>query len=266
MSIKEIIEVKKRFEGYIGVFDSGVGGISVLKELTRVLPHENFIFYGDSKNAPYGEKSVDEVLKLVRKIAKYLVSQGVKAIVVACNTATSVAISDLRATYPNIPIIGMEPAIKLAAMKEPHHNILVMATPITLKLDKYQQLSNKLQEISKFIPVACTGLAKRIEQGNLEAPDFYQLLNNLLSSHHGKIDCIVLGCTHYLFIKKQIRKVLGDLPFYDGNLGTVMELKRRLEINDLLTANTTKGIVEFESSKEDKEELELYKWFFDQEI
>lgn len=134
-----------KYKDYIGVFDSGVGGISVLKELTKILPNENFIFFGDSANAPYGEKSTEEVSALVTRIADDLVNQGVKAIVVACNTATSVAISQLRATYPNIPIIGMEPAIKLAAMEQPHHNILVMATPVTLRLDKYQQLSNKLQ-------------------------------------------------------------------------------------------------------------------------
>lgn len=255
-----------KYKDYIGVFDSGVGGISVLKELKKILPNENFIFFGDSANAPYGEKSTEEVRALVTKIADDLVNQGVKAIVVACNTATSVAISQLRATYPNIPIIGMEPAIKLAAMEQPHHNILVMATPVTLRLDKYQQLSNKLQEISKFIPVACTGLAKRIEQGNLDEDDMYQLLNNLLSEYIGKIDCVVLGCTHYPFIKKQIRKVLGDVIFYDGNHGTAMELKRRLEINGLLTKNHNNGIIEFQSSKNDAEELQLYKWFYNQEI
>lgn len=255
-----------KYKDYIGVFDSGVGGISVLKELTKILPNENFIFFGDSANSPYGEKSTEEVSALVTRIADDLVNQGVKAIVVACNTATSVAISQLRATYPNIPIIGMEPAIKLAAMEQPHHNILVMATPVTLRLDKYQQLSNKLQEISKFIPVACTGLAKRIEQGNLDDDDMYQLLNDLLSQYIGKIDCVVLGCTHYPFIKKQIRKVLGDVPFYDGNHGTVMELKRRLEINGLLTNNHNNGIIEFQSSKNNVEELQLYKWFYNQEI
>ena len=254
------------FDGYIGVFDSGVGGISVLKELTQLLPHENFIFYGDSANAPYGEKPTEEVYALVSKIAASLVDQGVKAIVVACNTATSVAINRLRQDYPQIPIIGMEPAIKLAAMKQPHHNILVMATPVTLRLDKYQQLSNKLQDISKFIPVACTGLAKRIEQGNLDGDDLKELLHKLLSSYIGNVDCVVLGCTHYPFIKKQIRQILGDLPFYDGNMGTAMELRRRLEANHLLNTSEHFGEVEFQSSKNDVEELQLYRWFYHQEI
>ncbi|MGN0075471.1 MAG: glutamate racemase, partial [Parafannyhessea sp.] len=122
-------------EGCVGVFDSGVGGISVLKSLAAELPHEDFVFFGDSANAPYGEKTEDEVLELSRANVERLLADGAKAIVIACNTATSVAAETLRGEYPDLPIVGVEPALKPATLAPKHDRILVMATPITLKLD-----------------------------------------------------------------------------------------------------------------------------------
>lgn len=132
-----------RYNGYVGVFDSGVGGISVLKQLVAALPHENFVYYGDSAYAPYGEKTRDQVLRRSRAIVDLLLDEGVKAIVIACNTATSVAAATLRADYAHVPIIGVEPALKPATLDEGNKRILVMATPITLRLDKYQQLADR---------------------------------------------------------------------------------------------------------------------------
>ena len=126
------------YDGYVGVFDSGVGGISVLRELVVTLPHENFVYYGDSANAPYGEKERDWVLRRSRDIVDNLLNLGAKAIVIACNTATSAAAATLRADYAYVPIIGVEPALKPATLAVDHGRILVMATPITLRLDKYQ--------------------------------------------------------------------------------------------------------------------------------
>lgn len=256
-------EQEENYSGYIGVFDSGVGGISILKELVHTLPEEKFLYYGDSANAPYGEKTTEQVLALVMNIVQYLVEQGVKAIVIACNTATSVAVTKVRAAYPQLPVIGVEPAIKPAAAAKEHARVLVMATPITLHLEKYQQLSKTLEEKAEFIPLNCAGLAQRIEKGKLEAEDLQQQLANLLEPFRGQIDSVVLGCTHYPFVKEQIRRVLGEVPMYDGSVGTAQELKRQLEKHQLLNRGGT-GRVVFQSSKNTAEELELYRRFYEE--
>lgn len=251
--------MNKDVTNYIGVFDSGVGGISVLKELTKLLPNENFLFFGDSANAPYGEKSVDEVKELSMRIAKKFADNHVKAIVVACNTATSAAITLLRETYPDFPIIGVEPALKPAALAPHHDSILVMATANTLKLDKFHALAKTFGEDVNVIPLACTGLANRIEEGRLDDDDLHEMLIGFLTPYVGKIDSVVLGCTHYPLIKKQITRVLGNVPLYDGGEGTARELKRRLEENHLLTTSQERGKIIFLSSKNEQEEIELYR-------
>ena len=200
-----------RYKNYVGVFDSGVGGISVLQELRKELPHEDFYYFGDSANAPYGEKSPRVIRKLAMAIADHMVEEGCKAIVIACNTATSAAAPKIRAKYDaNIPILGMEPALKPAAKQLPHGKVLVMATPATLKLEKYQKLSHRLEGEAEFIPVLCKGLAGRVEQGDLDAPDMLELLDSLIGPYRGQVDGIVLGCTHYPFLKRQIRTVMGE--------------------------------------------------------
>ena len=135
-----------RADAPIAVFDSGVGGLSVLKTLRRVLPSENFIYYGDSANAPYGEKTAEEVKKAAHNVTRTLLSYGAKAIVIACNTATSAAAEFLRSTYPDVPIIGMEPAVKPAALSAPHPTVLVMATPLTLREAKFRSLIDKYKD------------------------------------------------------------------------------------------------------------------------
>lgn len=256
----------KVFDNYIGVFDSGVGGISVLKELVRELPHEHFMYYGDSAHAPYGEKTMEQVEAYAVNIAEGMVESGVKAIVIACNTATSVAVADLRAAYPDLPIIAVEPALKPAVLAGTNDRILVMATSITLRLDKYQQLARRFSDDAEVLSVPCVGLAERIEDGDFDSPDLKRLLEKLIGKYRGKVDSVVLGCTHYPFIKKQIRSVLGDIPFYDGGEGTAKELHRRLKEEGLLNTDERKGRVEFYSSRDDEEEIALYEWFFRQEI
>ena len=187
-------------EGWVGVFDSGVGGISVLEHLVRELPHERFLFFGDSANAPYGEKTDEEVMKLSRAIVEYMVHEGCKAIVIACNTATSVAAATLRAEYPDLPIIGVEPALKPATLAPKHRRVLVMATPVTLRLDKYHQLAATWGSDSEVISQPCPGLAARIEHGNLDAPDLTELIERLVGQYAGTVDSVVLGCTHYPFL------------------------------------------------------------------
>jgi len=251
-----------RFSGYVGVFDSGVGGISVLRQLAQTIPNEDFVYYGDSENAPYGEKSRDQVVRLSRSIVDRLLDEGAKAIVIACNTATSAAAAELRADYAHVPIIGVEPALKPATLAPGVRRILVMATPITLRLDKYQQLAERWGSGHEVISAPCPGLAARIERGDLSQPDVYELLESLVGSYAGTVDCVVLGCTHYPFIARQIKEVVGDVPLFDGAQGTAMQLQRKLAERGLLTKSSTPGRVEFLSSKPGEAEIELYRRFF----
>lgn len=253
-------------DGFIGVFDSGVGGISVLKQLVRELPHEDFHYFGDSANAPYGEKSQEQVLDLSRSIVKRFVAEGAKAVVIACNTATSVAAPALRATYPELPIIGIEPALKPAAQAPDHGRILVMATDITLALDKYHDLAATYGKDCEVISVPCPGLAARIEHGELDAVDLHEMIQGFVGSFAGTVGSVVLGCTHYPFVRRQIAEVLGQqVRFFDGRAGTARQLRHRLEEEGLLAAREgaeRPGRVEFSSSKDTPEEIALYQEFF----
>ncbi len=213
---------------YVGVFDSGVGGISVLSEMMRLLPEENFYYFGDSANAPYGEKSEDWVRTRSMQIADSMIEKGAKAIVIACNTATAAAAADIRGKYPDVPVIGVEPALKVAVTRHQGEKFLVMATNVTLRLEKYHALEQRLGTAADFFPLACDGLAARIEKGDLDADDLFELLERLLSPYIGQVDGVVLGCTHYPLIKAQIMQILGDIPMYDGGEGTARELARRL--------------------------------------
>ena len=233
-----------KYKDYIGVFDSGVGGISVLKELIKVLPNENYIFYGDSKNTPYGDRTKQEIINLSMNIVEYLINNGVKAIVIACNTATSAAAKEIREKYPNMTIIGIEPAIKPALEEHPNEDILMMATEATVRLEKFNELKNKLDKQGRIIPVPCSGLADAIEKNM----DVTGLLNKYLSPYKNKTTAVVLGCTHYPFIKEEIRNVLDNVDFYDGALGVASNLKRQLEIKNQLNFSNEQGKVVFESS------------------
>ncbi len=257
MKISESFE-----EDFIGVFDSGVGGISVLKKLVARLPGEDFLYYGDSANAPYGEKSQEEVARLSMALAGRMIDRGAKAVVIACNTATSAAAEVIRREYPDTPIVGVEPAIKPAAMKLSHGRILVMATPMTLEREKYKALAQRFDTAADLIPLACPGLAARIEKGDLDAEDITGMLEQLLSEYAGRVDGIVLGCTHYPFIKKQIRKIMGDVPFFDGAEGTARELERRLKDRGLMSSFEDGGQVIFDTSDKTPMELKLYHDFF----
>jgi glutamate racemase len=253
-------------DGFVGVFDSGVGGISILRPLVRELPHERFVYFGDSANAPYGDKDPSEVLSLSRHIVQELLADGAKAIVIACNTATSAAAQTLRAEYPDVPIIGVEPALKPATLAPHHHRILVMATAATLSLDKFQRLEDRWGSDSEVIEVACVGLAELIEKGDPSLPQIHELLVKYLAQWRGKVDSVVLGCTHYPFIRKQIREVVGDVPLYDGGEGTARETRRRLTEEGLLAPAAQEGSVEFRSSINTPEELKLYERLFDLEV
>lgn len=251
------------FSGYIGVFDSGVGGLSVLSEMKRLLPGETFLYFGDSANTPYGEKTEEWVRSRSEEITESMLNNGAKAIVIACNTATAAAAAAIREKHPDVPVIGVEPALKVAVSKHQGTSFLVMATNVTLRLEKYHTLEQRLTKDAEFYPLACDGLAARIEQGNLDGEDLSELLETLLAPYIGQVDGIVLGCTHYPLIKEQIRRIFGDIPLYDGGEGTARELKRRLERAGLLVPDTEKhGRVLLYSSKKEPGQRELYEAFF----
>lgn len=249
-------QVKKAMRP-IGVFDSGVGGISVLRELVALMPNENFIYFGDSANAPYGTKALEQVVKLVCDDAEYLYQKGVKALVVACNTATSAGIGVLREQYKDIPVIGIEPALKPAVLSKEHPVVLVMATPMTVREKKFHDLMLRFETEAEIIPLPCPGLMEFVERGELESEALENYLRELFAPFT-KVDAVVLGCTHYPFVKKMIQKVLGkETLLFDGGAGTARETKRQLESRDLLTISDEKGQVVFENSANEERLLAL---------
>lgn len=248
----------KKYEA-IGVLDSGLGGLSVLREAIKIMPNENFIYYGDSKNAPYGVKSSEQVKKLTFDVVEYLLCRGVKGIMVACNTATSAAVAELRIKYTDIPIVGIEPALKPAANSSKEGKILVMATPMTLKEVKFHKLLDRYRDMREIEPVPCGGLMEYVEQGILEGEELDAYLREKLEPFMDtKISSIVLGCTHYPFVRSSIAKVVGqDIDIIDGSLGTSRELMRRLKERDLLNDSMEKGTIEMINSSNKKELIDL---------
>ena len=216
----------------IGVFDSGVGGISVLVEIIKLLPHEEFIYYADSINAPYGIKPENTIRSLTIKAADFLFKLGVKSLVVACNTATSAAIKEIRRIF-ELPVIGMEPAIKPAVELKKNSRIIVMATPLTLQSKKFNSLVYQYKHLAEIISIPCPGLVELIERGNNNIADY--LYSILRPETNKNISTVVLGCTHYVLIKREILKVLGrNINIIDGNCGTARHLKTVLEKEGLL--------------------------------
>lgn len=221
----------RRKNGMIAVFDSGVGGISVLRELIRQMPDENFLYFGDSANAPYGSRPTEEIRALTLDNFARLRARGLKAAVIACNTATSAAIDLLRAQYPDDIIVGIEPALKLAATKYQGGRILVMATEATLREQKFSDLTQRYAGSSEILPLPCPELVEFVERGETSGAALEQYLRAQLAPFLGqRVDAVVLGCTHFPFVKQAIAKVLGGEPvLLDGGAGTARETRRRIE-------------------------------------
>lgn len=244
----------------IGFIDSGLGGLSVLKEAVKLLPHEDFIYYGDSLNAPYGTKSVEEIRKLTFNIVDKLLQIGIKGLVVACNTATSAAVRQLRTMYPDLTIVGIEPAIKPAVKASQGGEILVMATPMTIKQEKFKHLLGRYQDSAKIIPVPCKGLMEFVEHGNLEGSFLAAYFNEHLVPYlSNNTETIVLGCTHYPFLKPYLKEFLGTrkIQIIDGSNGTSRELKRQLGERKLLQDDEHIGKIIIKNSLEKQEMIDL---------
>ena len=221
---------------YIAVFDSGLGGISVLRHQLRQMPGERYLYFGDSANAPYGSRPTSEVRDLTLAAAEKLMQEKpLKALVLACNTATAAAVKDLRKRYPDLIVIGIEPALKVAADHFPGGRIGVMATEVTLREEKFDTLLHRFREHCDVTKIPMPGLVQLVEAGMTDTPEMDALLQKLLAPHIGKLDAVVLGCTHYPLAAKAISRVLGEtVVLLDGGDGTARETRRRLLRADLL--------------------------------
>ncbi len=229
----------------IGFFDSGVGGVSVLHTARRILPNEHFLYYGDNGHAPYGPKPLEEIRRLSAESVGVLLDRGVKAVVIACNTATSAYAEILRAEL-KLPVIGMEPALKPAQEARHGGEILVLATQATLTLPKFQRLMKRYGD--HVIPVVGRGLVELVEAGKADSPETEAALRELLGRYVGRsIDSVVLGCTHYPFLAGAIRRMFPEAELFDGRTGTCMRLKHLLEAGGLRSKGT-EGSVEFLTS------------------
>ena len=242
---------------YIAVFDSGVGGVSVLRELRALMPGERFYYFGDSINAPYGKKTTEQVRELTLAAGrKLLIDRDCKALVVACNTATAAAITDLREAYPDRIIVGIEPALKLASDRHPGGTVGIMATDVTLREKKLAALMERVKRDCTVLRVHAPGAVELVEAGKCETDEAVALMERLLGEYIGNLDALVLGCTHYPFLKKAMGVVLGDrVELLDGGEGTARETRRRLLEAGLLWEDQGDLIVE--NSSEDPGKIDL---------
>ena len=216
----------------IAFFDSGIGGLSVLHHAMKILPHEDFVFFADEDNVPYGTKSPEEVLRFVDAAFEFLTAQNVGAIVVACNTATSVAVRKMREKYP-LPIIGMEPALKLALDTFPARKVLVTATAITITGEKIRRLIERLHAENFTQLRALSRLVEFAERQEFTSAAVENYLRGELANYDWEnFSSLVLGCTHFNYFKDTLRKILPPhVKILDGNAGTVNELIRRTNLS-----------------------------------
>ncbi len=235
----------------IGVMDSGVGGISVLKHIHALLPHENLMYMADSKYAPYGNKTPEEITARCFEIADFLIAKDVKALVVACNTATAAAIDVMREKYA-LPIIGMEPAVKPAAEASKNGVIGVLATVGTLKSAQFAALLESYGRNVKVVTQGCVGLVECIERGELDAAETKALIRQYTTPLLVEgADTIVLGCTHYPFVKHVIQEIVGDkITLIDTGAAVAKQLKNKLEEKGLLSSSKQKAEVHFWTNSE----------------
>ncbi|WP_420551602.1 glutamate racemase [Tenacibaculum aiptasiae] len=236
----------------IGIFDSGIGGISIWKEINKLLPNENTIYLSDNKNAPYGQKSREKIIELSVKNTEYLIDRGCKIIVVACNTATTNAIKHLRANY-NIPFIGIEPAIKPASIQTKTGVIGILATKGTLNSSLFEKTSSKIDDNITIIEQIGEGLVELIEGGKMHSSEMTKLLKTYINPMLlNKCDSIVLGCTHYPFLMPQIRSIVGpDVNIIDSGEAVAMQTKNILQKNNALYSMNDNPSNIFFSNKEE---------------
>jgi len=222
----------------IGIFDSGIGGLSVARAIIERLPNESFLYFGDTAHVPYGPQPRSAIQQYSEDITGFLLSQHCKVIVVACNTATTAAITHLRTKWPDIPFLGMEPAVKPGAKSTKTGKVAVLATAGTFKSQRYSSLMERFASDVELLENPCTGLVERIEQGQTQGPELENFLLPILSPMKAAgADTFVLGCTHYPFILPVLRKMLGEeVSIIDPAPALARQLERVLEREHLLAA------------------------------
>lgn len=249
----------------VGIFDSGMGGLSVLHHARRVIPEADFIYYADEEHVPYGEKTVEEIKGFIDKIIAFMLEKKADAIVIACNTATSVATKEYRSKFP-VPIIGMEPAVKQAV--ELYGNlpgrILVAATPITIAGDKLHHLLEKVDSEDNVDLAALPGLVRFAEKGDFQTDAVAQYLKEALKDYPlDEYKAFVLGCTHFNYFKAYYKEIFPDnIHFVDGNAGTIRQLLRKLPAGHM-SDGEKKGTVEYYFSgnpvtEEERKRIQMY--------
>lgn len=244
-----------RRDAPVGVFDSGVGGISVLRDLRALMPDEDFIYFGDGANAPYGEKSSGEIRVLAWNVVEKLLDRGIKALVIACNTATAAAAPLIRERL-DMPVVAMEPALKPASACAHGGKVVVMATPLTLSLDKFKRLMSEYGRDA--LPMPCPGLMDMVERGVVDGPEMDEYLAGVREKIGDvRVDAVVLGCTHYVFLRTAVERAFPGAQVIDGNGGTARQLKRLLKERGLARGESGRiGSVELITSG-DPSEIEL---------
>lgn len=235
----------------IGIFDSGIGGLSVLTEINKQIPNEKFIYIADAAFTPYGEKTEAEIIERCMKIVDYFVSQHVDIVVVACNTATAIAVNKLRQKY-KLPIVAMEPAVKPAVENSTNGIVGILATTMTLSSHRYAHLLERFASGVKVFEQACPGLVEQVEKMQQDSVETKQLLHKYIDPLVKKnIDTIVLGCTHYPFLKEQIKEIVGQrVKVIDTAIAVTLELKRKLnEIGTVASLETNRFLTTGSVSK-----------------
>ena len=234
----------------IGVFDSGVGGLSVLREIRSRLPHESLLYVADSGHVPYGEKSAEFIRARSQHIAEFLLGQGAKALVLACNTATAAAVAELRERYPELPIVGMEPAVKPAASATRSGVVGVLATTGTLKSARFAALLDRFASDVRVVTQPCPGLVECVEAGDLDSLAVRQLLQGYVDPLLAAgCDTLILGCTHYPFLRPLLRELVpADVALIDTGAAVARQLQRLLDQHDALAPHSAPHSARFWSS------------------
>lgn len=245
----------KKSNAPIGVFDSGVGGLSVLREIRSLLPQESVIYFGDQGHVPFGPRSLEQIQEFSEAITRFLLSNHAKIIVVACNTASAAALKYLRSTFTEVQFVGMEPAVKPAAEKTQTGKVGVLATPATFQGALYASVVERFGGSVEFFQHTCPGLVNQIERGDLDTPQTQAILEEaLLPMLEKQIDTVVLGCTHYPFVIPLIQRVAGDhVRVIDPAPSVARQVKRLLEADGLVNPSSLPGAIQlFTSGEKDK--------------
>jgi glutamate racemase len=239
----------------IGIFYSGLGGLAVLKEVRQQLPLESIIYIADQGRLPYGPRPLAEIQQFSEQITRFLIEQGVKVVVVACNTASAAALSHLRATFPHIPFVGMEPAVKPAAQQTQSRCVGVIATQSTVQSEVFASVVERFAKGVDVVPRACPGLVTQVEAGEFESPTTYQLLHEYLDPLLALgIDSLVIGCTHFTFLTPAIQRIVGpNVRVIDPAPAVARQVARIIDATS--STGATSKITAFTTNLSDTDEL-----------